>query len=62
MNNFQGGKPRVWRPQLVQRLEGANNIILRVVDFWVYRTLEGYITEIVVDTIKSYSEDKREMF
>ena len=54
--HFQGGEPRAWTPQLVQRLNIVNNTISRVVKFWVDNILEGYITEIVVDTIKPYSE------
>ena len=45
--------------QFVRRLECVNNTISRVVEFWVDSILEGYIIEIVVDTIKSYSEDER---
>ena len=32
------------------------------IDFWVDRILEGYIIEIIVDTINSYNEVEREFF
>ena len=37
--------------QLVRRLESVNNTISRVINFWVNNILEGYIIEIIVDTI-----------
>ena len=60
--NFQGREPKEWNPQLIEQLEGVNNPISRVVDFWIDIILEGYITEFVVDTITSYSEAERKKF
>ena len=59
---IQGGEPRGWTPQLIRRLESVNNPISRAVDFWVESILEGYITEMAVDSINSYSEVEREFF
>ena len=60
--HFEGGEPKKWNPQLVQRLKNIRNLVLRVVDFWVDSMLEGYITEFVVETITSYSEVGRKIF
>ena len=43
-------------------LKSVNNPISRAVNFWVEIILEWFITKIVVDTIKSYSETSREFF
>ena len=37
-------------------MESVNNTISRDVNFWVDSVSEGYIIEIAMDTIKSYSE------
>ena len=42
--------------------KSVRNIVSRVVDFWVYSILEGYITEFVVDIITSYSDAERKKF
>ena len=47
---------------MIQWLKRTSNPISRAVDFWVDSILEGYIIEIAVDTITSYSEMKREFF
>ena len=57
---FQGGEPTEWTPYLIQQLERVSNPISRVVNFWVHSILEGYITKIAVDTIKSYNETERD--
>ena len=59
---FQGREPTEWSPQFIQRLKRVSNHISRVVDFWVDSILEEYITDIAVDTIRSYSETKRDFF
>ena len=43
-------------------MEKVSNPISRDVDFWFNRILEGYITEIAIDTIRSYSEIVRQFF
>ena len=43
-------------------MKRTGNPISRIVNFWVDSILRGYITKIVVDTIKSYSETAREFF
>ena len=60
--NFQGGELTKWNPQLIQWLKNVRNPISRAVNFWVDSILEGCITEIVVDIIKSYSEVERKTF
>ena len=47
---------------MIERLEGVSNPVLRDVDFWIDSILEGYITEFVVNTIISYSEEERIFF
>ena len=53
---IQGGEPIEWSPQLTQWLERVSNPISRDIEFLVDIILEGYITDIVVDTIRSYNE------
>ena len=59
---FQGEGPRGWNPQLIQRLESVNNTISKVVGFYNDNIIEWYITDIIGDTIKSYSENERDFF
>ena len=33
--NFQGGEPKEWNPQLIERLEGVGNPMSKAVDFWI---------------------------
>ena len=40
----------------------VDNKISRAIDFWVDSILEWYITKIVVDIVKYYSEVEREFF
>ena len=47
---------------MIQWLKRVINPILRDIDFWVDIIMEGYITEIVVDHIRSYSKTEREFF
>ena len=51
-----------WTPELIQALKETNNKASRAVEIWWDSILEGYITEFVVDTNKSFSEAKREFF
>ena len=41
-------------------MEKVSNPISRDVDFWFNRIIEVYITEIAIDTIRSYSEIVRQ--
>ena len=41
---------------MIKRLEIVSNRVSRVVYFLLASILEGYITELLVDTIISYSE------
>ena len=60
--HFQGGEPNDCIPLLIQLMESLNNPIFRNVKFWFNIIFEGYITEIVVETIKKISEVEREFF
>ena len=59
---FQGEEPKEWTRQMIQWLKKNRNSIFRVADFWVDSILGGYITTIIIDTIKSYSQVEREFF
>jgi hypothetical protein len=52
----------VWTPALIQKVKRAENVVSRVVDHWSNSTIEGYITEFVVDRVESYSQAKRFFF
>ena len=39
-----------------------NNKASRVVNVWIDKILEGYITDFIVDTIKSYNDLERDIF
>ena len=56
--NFQGGEPKEWNTQLIERLKRVRNPMSMAAYFWIDRILEGYITDFFVDTITSYSEAK----
>ena len=47
---------------MIQQLKSNSNPVSRVVNFWVDSILEGYITQFVVNTITSYSEEERKLF
>ena len=47
---------------MIQQLKKTSNPISKFVEFWLDSILEGYITEIAVNTIKSCSEIEREFF
>ena len=47
---------------MIQRPRQTYNPISGVVDFWLNRLLEGFITEFSVDTLKAYSKAKRIFF
>ena len=55
-------KPAQWNEAVVQRLQNTNNVVSRVVDFWLTSLLSGFITEFVVDTLKAYIEAERQFF
>ena len=61
-NNFQGGEPKEWTPSLIEWMKRVNNPISRVVEFWVDSIIEGYITELTVDTITSYPKAEQFFF
>ena len=49
----------VWTPELVRRLEAAEDKITHVVNHWLDRIIGGFVTEFAVDTSDSYSEAER---
>ena len=46
-------KPIDWTLEAIQRLEREDNLISRIVDYWLNSLLEGFVTEFVVDTLKA---------
>ena len=60
--NFQGGEPMSWTPEPIQELQEIDNKASQAVEVWLDNVLEGCITEFVVDTNKSFREEKREFF
>ena len=54
--------PMAWTPTLIQKVKRVDNVVSIVVDHWFDSTIEGYITEFVVDRTKSYSQAKRYFF
>ena len=52
---IRSDRPMQWNQAAVQRLKNTNNIVSRVVDFWLTNLLSGFITEFTVDTLKSYT-------
>lgn len=51
-------KPIVWTLELVRRLEESEDKIAHAIDHWLEWIIGGFIIEIVVDTLVSYSEAK----
>ena len=51
-----------WTPEAIEVLKKVDNSISRVVDYWIARILEGFVTEFVIDQVKSYSEVERHFF
>ena len=60
--NFQGGEQTSSTQELIQELQETNNRTSRAVEVWLDIILDGYITDFVVDTNKSFSEVEREFF
>ena len=59
---FQGGEPTSSTLELIQELQETDNKASRSVEVWLDSILEGYITEFVFDSNKSFSEAERELF
>jgi hypothetical protein len=49
-----------WTPVQIEQLQHVNNRFTRAVDFWLDNIMAGFITEFVVDTMKSYNEVEQE--
>ena len=60
--NFQGGELTSQTLELIQELQEIDNKASWDVEVWLDTILEGYITDFVVDTNKSFSEAEREFF
>ena len=60
--NFQRREIVEWNDKLVREVTSVSNTISRAVDFWVNIILQGYITELAVEAITSYSEAERKFF
>ena len=60
--NFQGGESTSWAPELIQVLQETNNNASWGVEVWLDSILEGYITDFVVDTNKSFIKEERDFF
>ena len=60
--NLQRRETMEWNDQLVREVTSVSNTISRAVDFWDNSILQGYIIELAVDTITSYSEVERNFF
>ena len=43
-------------------MKNIDNVVSRVVDFWLMSLLSGFITEFAVDTVKAYSEAECQFF
>jgi hypothetical protein len=54
--HIQSDRPMQWNQAAVKRLKNTNNVVSRAVDFWLASLLLGFITEFVVDTVKTHSE------
>jgi hypothetical protein len=48
-----------WNLAEIAQLQQVNNKLMSVVDFWLESIVAGFITEFVVNTIKSYSEEEK---
>ena len=60
--NFQIKGVAEWTDQLTQEVAQVTNHISRSVDFWIDSILEGYVTELEVEAITSYSKAERQYF
>ncbi len=49
----------VWNLELVRRLEASEDKIVHAMDHYLDRIIGGFITEVMVDMIVSYSEAER---
>ena len=47
---------------MVREVTSVSDTISRAVDFWVESILQGYISELAVEAITSYSEAERKFF
>jgi len=54
--------PAEWTPKAIEVLKKVDNSIIRAIDYWIARILEGFVTEFTVDQLKSYSEAERHFF
>jgi len=52
----------VWTLELVQRLEASEDKIVHNIDHLLDRVIGGFVTEFIVDTLVSYSEEEQLFF
>ena len=55
-HNLQRGELTSQTPELIQELQETDNKALWAIKVWLEIILEGYITDFVIDTNKSYKE------
>ena len=60
--HVQSDKSMEWNQEVVQRLKNIDNVVSRVVDFWLTILFSGFITEFVVDIVKAYSQVECQFF
>jgi hypothetical protein len=48
-----------WTPVQIEQLQQVNNKFTRAVDFSLDSIVAGFITEFVIDTVKSYNEEEK---
>jgi hypothetical protein len=54
--------PVVWMSMLIKKVKRVDNIMSREVDHWFDSTIGGYITEISIDRVESYSQEEIYLF
>jgi hypothetical protein len=54
--------PIVWMSTLIKKVKRVDNVVSRVLDHWFDSTIGGYITNVFVDRVESYSQDERYFF
>ena len=56
------GESSSWTPELIQELQEIDNKASQAVESWLDSILQGYITDFVVETNKSFREVETEFF
>jgi hypothetical protein len=45
-----------WHPVEIAKLQQVNNKFTCTIDFWLDNIIAGFITELALDTVKSYTD------